>query len=1678
MSRLALGVPDLTVKPLVPTPEQAAAESQRAVKRLTIAELNELGFDDIRERFHQTRRDDRPAWVKALDLLDAPRNFIAGTIAPSIEARKRAAGEVGAGGRGKVFVSDILQEMGVKNRVVRAVAGFVGDVAFDPLTYVGPAGWGLKVSNAAGQGVRIGLRGRRALTGGLLKKGAIREVAEGGIGNVSDLTARQLFEEAGKAMPAGLTGAQQAAYLSEKVLGKATQGRVGKALSKVGGDVRHRGGILADFDRFGIEGAEAAQAKAARAFVAKYGKGSAPGLKIGGPLATSTIAHIPFTEFGIHVPAFSADGRAAATALRIANSQGGDSPVTAASPTVRAVEAKVREIEAAVTARKAARSAPATPLSSPAPAVAPVDSGVAADTVEDVGRRQANLTSLFEKRAAKLDALFTQTPDALTELAERVRAEASRVDEDILGSETARVYQRLQRMVHSADPRAAAEAQAKIDEIESRLTREQVDRLYGIGDDNPTADDIRALARAGQEVAATTPEGLAAEVARILEKLPKSDEPSAGWSLSQRQAVYALSVAGQLAQSQGWDGRAISEAAVKIAAQKYADPEDAAQMLGRFLSPEDAPPAGAASEPIAALPGEVSPTPAAPAAGTAPSSSAPIVAGTASPQPTAPDIDALLDEVRGLVERQDALPATPETIGDLLALRRLVDEAEAAAKVAKAQGMDEVAEAHTLYANAVKGSVKQFGDAATEEWRGAVQRFLQTDDDVIGASVMAPVRTALGWFGDPGIAVDIANRIDRGVKATFGLPGGMVRKAQRHLRNTMTTGSREVFNATERRVRHQVTRALDEAGLGSRTAEDYAKGAAVTFAHMFAERNRQALAAGQDAVFYTTRFGTDEPAEWVSLIDKAHQDGFFSKTPAGTLSDKLRQIAAENLAALDELGSQEYTDQVLGRLMEGYVPSVATPGAQARIAQIRNQQIKAQGDAIPGGRAGMALEAFQKPRSTMQYRFQTPDGQWHRFWEKDRWTTTIDEATLAQVAKESPEDAKYIQETAEAIRTYDALAENPEFAAQFAPKATDPWELNEMAREGHFRLLLGGGDIPGDFMDTNIATAMAARSMAHERAVARRTWLEYVGQFGVSVDPAKLTGQVGADGKSVRLKDGSVARVYQDRRTGIWGVEQGGQRFRPLQQSVRDLKNNPLIDGIGDAKANLYHEDVAKSIEDVADLYEKEAPALIQFFDKATAAWKSVTLFHPSWTMSNLIGDGLNYVMGGARLQDMARNAAGVASILRHADEPEKLKGLTLNIRGVPVSGEQFINDLRANRLLGNNRAVEEGLQLINRKYMVPASALAATRGRGGVLAEVAPSSLKADFLQRLSHEAAAARASATGKMKAVGWVARDRMMRGFVAPWFRANEKVGDYMRALAYASFLEQGHDMAGAVERTVRAGFDYSDLARVERSVFRRFLPFYSFLRLNGAYQMKLLMERPIYAGSFPLLHNALEEALAGEASVPMHARPAWMRQQLALQVGSDPNERFALMLGGLLPLEQGLVGATALTGAATMDGGAIQSVMEYFASSLNPLVRVPLEQGAGREFFSDRTIGDPDTADLGRLEHLATQLRPVREVPKLARTFAEQGPAAGAARAVLGGRVQPMDDERIQSSRLREFKDEEEKLRRAVRRAEGRQDTAASLAARARLLRLYESMVQAGFEQDVPVWGREQLQKLRA
>lgn len=135
--------------------------------------------DDVIAGNEGDRRVNSGIFGDLFDILSRPSSAVASGVLASQKGEDvlSAVGKALAG-RERHNFSDVLGEAGVTNPVARAVGGFVGDVALDPLTYVGIKGEkGVNLTEATSQAVRQISQAESRVGGRLLGDAVAREAA-------------------------------------------------------------------------------------------------------------------------------------------------------------------------------------------------------------------------------------------------------------------------------------------------------------------------------------------------------------------------------------------------------------------------------------------------------------------------------------------------------------------------------------------------------------------------------------------------------------------------------------------------------------------------------------------------------------------------------------------------------------------------------------------------------------------------------------------------------------------------------------------------------------------------------------------------------------------------------------------------------------------------------------------------------------------------------------------------------------------------------------------------------------------------------------------------------------------------------------------------------------------------------------------------------------------------------------------------------------------------------------------------------------------------------------------------------------------------------------------------------------------------------------------------------------
>jgi len=935
-------------------------------------------------------------------------------------------------------------------------------------------------------------------------------------------------------------------------------------------------------------------------------------------------------------------------------------------------------------------------------------------------------------------------------------------------------------------------------------------------------------------------------------------------------------------------------------------------------------------------------------------------------------------------------------------------------------------EALNAYRESIKATLADIADADELEVASLAKSLLGTDDASIALSVFAaPARFLRDKFGENSAAFQYAEAMDRFWRRTFGVRRGTTTQLLTDISADMT--ARPI---SERM--HAMSRMIDRVDAMKLPLE---RDDAMNLLHAYVYKHLGDTVLNGGA--FAWKIGPEGQnlgdSEMVQLLKRAQDAGAL--TPANIQA--LKQAAAEHVDEMKRLGFSEQDYGVLGLLRPDYVYSPATKDAQ------KAMRLHAEaGSANPNvARAG---PAFARARTLDQVRFpmQNPDDllasaeaetRWHRFF--------VGDMALADV----PDDMLRPEQLTAKAAVVDYLKrveEDPEFAAKFPPRPSDPMEINELAAQGRFQHVTGGAPID-KMKETDLSVVYGLRMGQHQHAMGMARLGEFLQRESFQIDPALFDQWERSPGKVLRLRGGTSARVVTNLKSNldraVSGVRIGDTVYRRLDSSLWSTGNNVLgnlfarmADGRGSKtpitlEHLLVHHAVADKIEDMLRLGEpKRFEELLHTADTLTGMWKQLTLMHPAWVVFNIIGDTANALAGGTDPRTLvdAQRGRELMDVYRYRHNPERLAEVVVGLRdGREMTGTEFWNAVTNSRVVDNTLSSEAMLKIV----------------------EDNPGLLDA----------------------------ADRTMRKYTAPWFRANQSLQDWMRMMVFSSFLDQGVDTPIAAKRVLESIGDYSDFTKVEERFFRRVFPFYSWMRNNLGYQIMQLGQRPGYVALMPKLHTALEEATAGDAAVPENMRPGWMRDQLATQIGADPKSRISLMLGSALPS-----GDIASVAQGVFGREGAMKFLHYFTSNINPVITVPLQLGTGTEFFSGRSIGpDAYSGDTSATDFAISQASgPLSEFgSKLPAAFS-RSTEEGVARLAMRGRVQAFDEQRLSSGVRREFREQEQRIRSAVYRAQRDGDAELSAEARARLMQLYADALRRGMEDVVPDWAERQLAEL--
>lgn len=203
----------------------------------------------------------------------------------------------------------------------------------------------------------------------------------------------------------------------------------------------------------------------------------------------------------------------------------------------------------------------------------------------------------------------------------------------------------------------------------------------------------------------------------------------------------------------------------------------------------------------------------------------------------------------------------------------------------------------------------------------------------------------------------------------------------------------------------------------------------------------------------------------------------------------------------------------------------------------------------------------------------------------------------------------------------------------------------------------------------------------------------------------------------------------------------------------------------------------------------------------------------------------------------------------------------------------------------------------------------------------------------------------------------------------FKVGRAIGQFIehqqKATAYITALGQGKNIDDALRLAEAAGFDYRALTRFESQIMRRLIPFYSFTRKNIELQLKTLGENPQRINQVLSFFGNLGEKPTEEERKNL---PTFIRESIGVKLQDTPE---------------------GLKQYISTFGTPIEAFTQLFAtnpilrtiSTFNPLIKVPIEIGIGKDSFRQRDLKDVyDAREYKLAPQIIKDLLDIKEVTK--------------------------------------------------------------------------------------------------
>jgi len=395
--------------------------------------------------------------------------------------------------------------------------------------------------------------------------------------------------------------------------------------------------------------------------------------------------------------------------------------------------------------------------------------------------------------------------------------------------------------------------------------------------------------------------------------------------------------------------------------------------------------------------------------------------------------------------------------------------------------------------------------------------------------------------------------------------------------------------------------------------------------------------------------------------------------------------------------------------------------------------------------------------------------------------------------------------------------------------------------------------------------------------------------------------------------------------------------YRPL----KDARGNDLPD----AKGTLFPEDLAKQIESSHRVLtnDQQINKFLKVWDGATNWWKMWSLgVRPDYYAKNTVGNIWNAYLGG--LDNPIRYAE--AANLQVKLAKNNFKG---EVAGIPI--QKLYDEMTTRGVIGGGQ-FGSGDMARRMESMLQPSILTPTGMRNAYQdAKTGINIIRKDITKAPEVIEAGAK-----KVFDVTAGTENPLLQGGL----KVSKAIEDNARIALFLDRIKKGDNFEKAAKHVQKYLFDYGDISQLERGVFKRAMPFYTWSRKNIPLQLEALATQPDKVNLINLANQNAQ--IAFNPNVPIKEDiPPYVKEQMPIFIGNKPTgEAVSIPLANLLPFADLNIITNVFNKGnppeSPIQKGKIASTASTLSSGTNPFLKSGAEWALNYDLFRKKSIQD--------------------------------------------------------------------------------------------------------------------------